>query len=147
MISRWVAAHRRTTLLTRTVAAHGLAGSTWRSPHEPLPAADFDDLHAPVRRQRLTGLLWAAVRQGAMPVTQDAGGARRVGHVESLAGVLALEHLLLDSVATLTAAEIPTRVLKGPVVAHLDYPDPTWRTFGDIDLLVRGATSTGHAVC
>ena len=29
------------------------------------------------------------------------------------------------------------RVLKGPAFAHLDYPDPGLRVFGDIDLLVR----------
>ncbi len=137
MTSRWVPRTDHDQL-TRTVAAHGLAGSTLALPAAPLPAADFDDLMRRVRRQRLTGLLWAAVRQGAMPVTEEQAERAEWAHVESLAGVLALEHLLLDSVATLAAADIPTRVLKGPVVAHLDYPDPTWRTFGDIDLLVRG---------
>jgi hypothetical protein len=28
------------------------------------------------------------------------------------------------------------RVLKGPAVAHLDYPDPAQRAFGDVDVLV-----------
>jgi hypothetical protein len=29
-------------------------------------------------------------------------------------------------------------VLKGPAVAHTVYPDPSWRAFGDLDLLVGG---------
>jgi hypothetical protein len=29
-------------------------------------------------------------------------------------------------------------VLKGPALAHTFYPDPSWRFFGDLDLLVRG---------
>jgi Uncharacterised nucleotidyltransferase len=30
-------------------------------------------------------------------------------------------------------------LLKGPVMAHLRYPDPSWRPFADLDLLVRGS--------
>ncbi|HEY3725351.1 MAG TPA: nucleotidyltransferase family protein, partial [Acidimicrobiia bacterium] len=33
-------------------------------------------------------------------------------------------------------AGIMYRVLKGPAVAHLDYPDPAHRAFGDVDVLV-----------
>ena len=124
--------------LTRTVAAYGLAGSMLTLPRAPLPDAEFLLLVSHVREQRLTGMLATAVRDGAFPVTPEQAERVEWDHVESLAGVLALEHLLLDSVAALEAADIPTRVLKGPVLAHLDYPDPTWRTFGDVDLLVRG---------
>jgi hypothetical protein len=37
------------------------------------------------------------------------------------------------------AADLDFRVLKGPSVAHVDYPDPADRGFGDLDLLVRAA--------
>src|SRR6185295_18812816 len=33
-------------------------------------------------------------------------------------------------------AGIGSVVLKGPAVAHVAYPDPSWRPFGDIDVLV-----------
>ena len=36
-------------------------------------------------------------------------------------------------------------MLKGPAVAHVAYPDPSWRPFGDIDVLVR--TDRFEAAC
>ena len=50
---------------------------------------------------------------------------------------LVLEDLLLEVVEMLAAAGIEIRCIKGPAVAHLDYPAPELRSFGDIDLLVR----------
>jgi hypothetical protein len=50
-----------------------------------------------------------------------------------------LERALLEVAATLEAAGVPYRVLKGSAVAHLDYTDPADRAFGDVDLLVEGA--------
>jgi hypothetical protein len=136
-MSAW-APHTEHDRLTRAVAAHGLAGCTLDLPDRPLDDHAFGTLLNAVRRQRITGLLWTAVREGALPATPEQAERTEWLHVQSLAGALALEHLLLDSVTALADEGIPTRVLKGPVLAHLDYPDPTWRTFGDIDLLVRG---------
>jgi hypothetical protein len=48
-----------------------------------------------------------------------------------------LERIALDVVEDLGDVGVATRLLKGPAVAHLDYPDPAWRSFGDVDLLVR----------
>ncbi len=137
MSTRW-APRTEHELLPRTVAGHGLAGSMLAFPDQPLDDRAFADLVTQVRAQRLTGLLWSAVREGALPVTSAQAEQAEWMHVEKLAGVLALEHLLLDSVTALEQADIEVRALKGPVLAHLDYPEPTWRTFGDIDLLVRG---------
>lgn len=125
--------------LVRAVAAHGLAGSTLTLPDRPLPDGEFARLLREVKAQRVTGLLWQAVLEGALPTTQEQASRAEWTHTEVLAGVLALERLLLDTVAALRAAEVPVRVLKGSAHAHLDYPDPSWRTFGDIDLLVHGA--------
>ena len=47
-----------------------------------------------------------------------------------------LERLLLTTVAQLDSVKIQTRVLRGPAVAHTVYPDPSLRSFGDVDLLV-----------
>ncbi|WP_432478364.1 nucleotidyltransferase family protein [Nocardioides sp. GXQ0305] len=123
--------------LTRAVAAHGLPGSTLDLPARPLPTEEFDALVRSVQSQRLTGLMWAAVEAGALPVTAEQRRRTEWLHVEVLAGVLALERLLLETVDALEGAGVSPRVLKGPVLAHVDYPEPAWRTFGDIDLLVR----------
>jgi len=131
--------------LLRTVAAHGLSGSTLTFPEEPLPPRDFDRLLREVKDQRLTGLLWESVLGGTLPATPEQAARAEWAHAEKLAGVLTLERLLLDVLSALEVAGISARVLKGPAHAHLDYPDPGWRTFGDIDLLVRGE-DFDHAV-
>jgi hypothetical protein len=41
------------------------------------------------------------------------------------------------TLAGLTGAGLDPIVLKGPALAHLIYPEPALRTFGDLDLLVR----------
>jgi hypothetical protein len=50
---------------------------------------------------------------------------------------LHLEATLLDVRSAFDAQGIETLVLKGPAAAHLDYADPTLRSFGDLDLMVR----------
>lgn len=42
-----------------------------------------------------------------------------------------------DLLSVLDAAGFETRVLKGLATAELDYPDPSWRHTGDVDLAVR----------
>ena len=137
MIPTWAPQTHHATLI-RTVAAHGLAGSLLHFPDEPLAPGEFDQLLHDARSQRLTGLLWAAVQSGMLPVTDEQVERTEWLHVETLAGVLSLERFMLDTVGELDRAGIPVRALKGPVLAHLDYPEPAWRTFGDVDLLVQG---------
>lgn len=137
MTNRW-APHTAHDELVRAVAAHGLAGSVLALPEEPLEDRDFDELLASVGVQRLSGLLWSAVRDGAIPATSEQTERTEWHHVEALAGVLSLEQLLIEAAGSLAEAGIASRVLKGPALAHLDFPDPTLRTFGDVDLLVRG---------
>ncbi len=120
----------------RAVGAYGLPGSMLDFPDRPLDEADFTRLHARVRRQRMTGLLWAAISDGALPVTEEQGERALMSHLQSLGIALVLEHLLIQTLEAFERAAIPVRTLKGPATAHLDYPDPGMRTFGDIDLLV-----------
>ena len=47
-----------------------------------------------------------------------------------------LEHHLLAVTTVLSAHGIASVVLQGGATAHLDYPQPWWREFGDIDLLI-----------
>jgi hypothetical protein len=124
-------------LLTRTIAASGLAGSMLEFPVAPLSDREFTALLAQVNMQRTTGLLWDAIISGRLPVTGSQVDQAEQAHLRALCSTLLLEQLLLDTVATLRGANVDVRVLKGSAVAHLDYPDPSLRTFGDIDLLVR----------
>lgn len=49
-----------------------------------------------------------------------------------------LERVAVDELARLAGEGIDGRLLKGAATAHLDYPSPAGRGFGDVDLLVRG---------
>ena len=47
-----------------------------------------------------------------------------------------IERAVLDVARELDDAGTTYALLKGVATAHLDYPDPAWRQFGDVDLLV-----------
>ncbi|MGH9056518.1 MAG: nucleotidyltransferase family protein, partial [Acidimicrobiales bacterium] len=84
------------------------------------------------------GLLAASVAAGALPVEdgqrdQVRGAARGRARVD-----LCLERELLGTAAILDGAGVAYRTLKGPAWAHTVYPDPSWRGFGDVDLLLDG---------
>ena len=118
------------------VAAYGLKGTLREFPAEPLSDRDWSRLIEHVRTQRLSGLLMAAVDDGALPVTDTQRESARDEHVAAMTHVLLLEDFLINSVQLFADAGIRTRVLKGSAVAHLDYGDPSLRPFVDIDLLV-----------
>lgn len=122
--------------LLRAIAAFGLAGTMLDMPDRRLDDAEFDRVHAAVRSQRLTGLFWSAIAAGALPVSGSQRDRAEESHLEALTSALVLEHLLIQTLAALDQAGIAVRTLKGTTAAHLDYPDPSLRTFGDIDLLV-----------
>jgi hypothetical protein len=89
-------------------------------------------------QHRLLGLLAAAVRDGALLLT-DSQRQRLERLLQAwLAHALRVEGLLLEAGAALDRAGIAFRVLKGVALGHLVYPDPSWRVFGDLDLLVPG---------
>lgn len=133
--------------VARAVAAYGLAGSMLDLPAEPMEEHRFAQLLAEARVQRISGLLWQAVVDGALPVTDEQAEQAEWMHVKALAATLVLERLLIETVDRLTGADIPVRVLKGSAVGHLDYPDPALRTFGDIDLLVPGERFDAAVAC
>ena len=58
---------------------------------------------------------------------------------QAMLWVLAVERKLLALADRFTEAGIEVVALKGPTIAHTVYPDPSWRPFGDLDLLVRTA--------
>jgi hypothetical protein len=123
--------------LARRIAGHGL-GPARPVAEGPLPADLWDELLPVVVGERLTGLLLAAIDDGALPVDADqAAAARRLGLHEAH-NVLRLEAVLVRVSGRLDELGVTHRVLKGPVLAHLVYARPDLRPFRDIDLLVPG---------
>ena len=121
------------------VAGHGLPGAVAPFPARPLDDAAWSALLDGATAHRVTALLAMAVRDGALPATA-AQAARAVEvHRATQLRVLALEQHLVAVVGLLAGEGLGTRVLKGPAVAHLDYPDPGLRSFVDLDVLVRAS--------
>lgn len=85
----------------------------------------------------LTGFLATALLHGV--VTSDDDRLKSVvwqqWHDELLMCVR-LEALAVRTAELLDGASIRWRLTKGAALAHLDYPDPAMRTFGDVDLVV-----------
>lgn len=126
-------------LVVRTVASTDLAGTMLDFPDAPLTDDEWRSLLGEVRAERVTGLLWHAITEGRLPVTDAQAEEAETLQVRALAGALVLERLLIDTVTQLEQRGIPVRALKGTAVGHLDYPDPSMRAFGDIDLMVPGS--------
>ena len=135
--------------LLRHLAAHGLPTDgtatvdTARTEHrialDPPAEATWQQLLRQVDRQRLPGLLLAAIDDGALPVTDSQRSDALQRHQEAMTAVLHLEQQLLALTRALEDAGIEVVALKGSAHAHLAYPDPSWRHFGDVDLLVPAA--------
>ncbi len=90
-----------------------------------------------VLRHKLIGVLAAMIEADEIEVDDEA--AVWQAHNDAMAACLMLEDVLLQAVDVLDAAGIEWRVLKGSALAHGLPADPSERSFGDNDLLVRGA--------
>ena len=120
------------------VAAHGLSGAPALAA-SPLAPAEWRQLLHGVSGERIEGLLGAAIAAGDLPVTDEQLDEARQA-IRGRASVdLFLERELLLTAGHLDAAGVTYRVLKGPAWAHTVYPDPSWRGFGDVDLLIPAA--------
>lgn len=123
--------------LLATVAAAGLPGSTHEWPVEPLSDVQWSTLIALAPVHRITGHLAAVVDSGRLPTTRSQRDDAIEAHATAMTVSLRLELALLDHAQLLDEAGVGFRVLKGSAAAHLDYPDPGLRSFGDVDLMVR----------
>lgn len=121
------------------VAASGLTGAGVRFPEGPLPSETWRRLLAGVRRNRLEGLLASSVAAGALVATREQAAEAARAHVKAMSAAVLLEQDLLEAVDLLEGAGIDHRLLKGPAVARLAYPEASVRVFRDIDLLVPSA--------
>lgn len=131
------------TAMARLVAGYGLSRlgdgvqAVPRLLLRPLSDSDWQNLFSVARQERILGVLAHAVRDGAIPASVEQASALHRAHVEQLCGDLIRERTLIGIVELLERAGLDHRVLKGPAVARLDYPEPDLRSFADVDLLVR----------
>ena len=107
------------------------------SPARPLPVGgEWDRFLSAIVDERAVPLVANALEQGMLTGTNEQRDALDVAHEASMRSCVGLEQATLEVVSVLGSAGVELRLLKGPAVAHLDYPDPSWRAFGDIDILV-----------
>jgi putative nucleotidyltransferase-like protein len=127
----------------RRIAAYGLPGVE----SEPLELTDerWDVVGFLLGLRSLTGLALAAVHGGSLRLTSEAAADLVERHRVQMLHALSLERVLLRVGDAFERRHIPFVVLKGPALAHALYPDPSWRPFGDLDLLVR--TPDWRAAC
>jgi hypothetical protein len=126
--------------VTKAAATHGL-DLTAAPTCAPTSVPDADEwvrVKREVGTNGLVGLLAAAYEDGAVRLTDEQ--AEDVADYQLTAAMTAVEveAALIEMLALIERHGIPVRVLKGVASAHLDYPDSAWRTFNDVDLLVRG---------
>jgi hypothetical protein len=118
-------------------AAYGVVGSVAELPRVPLDDSGWRPLLTIARQERALGLLVAAARAGAFPLTehQEADLVRFDRDGQCVA--LLLERLLVDLAKQLGEIGIDCRMLKGAATAHLDYPGPALRLIEEASLLIR----------
>lgn len=96
-------------------------------------------------KERLTGLAVAAAESGRLELSERQAEELLERHREAMVWALLGERHLMRVGAALEAAGVDFLLLKGPALAHTCYPDPSWRPYADLDLLVR--TGDWRAAC
>jgi hypothetical protein len=128
--------------ITRVAATYGLDVTTAATRARPTPVPDpheWTRVKREVGTNGLVGLLAAAYEDGAVRLTDEQAEDVADYHLTAAMTAVEVEATLVEMLALLELHDLPVRMLKGVASAHLDYPDPSWRTFNDVDLLVRGA--------
>ncbi|MGZ4137570.1 MAG: nucleotidyltransferase family protein, partial [Actinomycetota bacterium] len=124
------------------VARYGLPGA------EPPPRLEDDAWSlalATLAEEKVLGIATAAADAGWLPLRDDQYEELVARQRRAMEWCLALERRLLDVADAFDTEGIDFIVLKGPALARTVYPDPSWRTFNDLDLLVR--TSQWGTAC
>jgi hypothetical protein len=105
-----------------------------------LPPDYASELVARARFDHLTGLLGHAVHAGAIQFAESrSADILEQSWRSELTTCVQLEQVALSVAESFGEAEVRWRLTKGPALAHLDYPDPSQRTFGDFDAVIHPA--------
>jgi hypothetical protein len=87
--------------------------------------------------ERLTGLAVVSAEEGWLNLSSGQAEELLDRHRRAMLQALGLERILVTLATGFEGAGIEVLVIKGPALAHTVYPDPSWRPFADVDLLVR----------
>jgi hypothetical protein len=117
------------------VAGFGLPGGG-EHPIEG-PREQWPGFLSSLSSQRLTGVALAAAESGSLALDEGQLEDLIAQQGQAMRWALTIERKLLTLAERFTDAGVEVVALKGPTMAHTVYPDPSWRPFGDLDLLVR----------
>jgi hypothetical protein len=123
----------------RRIAAFGLGSDEGAGPPLRISGADASTLVRVLARQQLIGIAVAASQEGWLDLPEHARDELLDAQRSAMMWALDLERRLLRLSRSFDAAGVSTVVLKGSALAHAIYPDPSWRPFADLDVLVRTA--------
>ena len=121
----------------RALAALGLPGRG-HAAVAPLTDPAWAHLVARAVHDQLSGVLQWGIWNDEVPATDHQRRLAFDAHLPVAAHVVRLDQELATASRALKSENVDLRVIRGPAVARLDYPDPGMRTFNDIDLIVRG---------
>lgn len=113
-------------------ARHGLG-----MPVEPVAVdGEAATVAARARFDHFSGFLARAVLDGVVIADDSLQSVVLADWHRQLLTCVRLEALAVRTAELLHTARIRWRLTKGAALAHLDYPDPSVRTFGDVDIVV-----------
>ena len=115
----------------RQIAAIGLSERKVGVPPERWPL-----VLRKLSNERLTGLAVAGLAMGRLSLEPEQIDELLDRHRSAMVLALTIEQRLLVLSAAFEGAGVRAIVIKGPAVAHRAYPDPSMRSFGDLDLMV-----------
>jgi hypothetical protein len=125
--------------MLRSVAGYGLSAARVASEPPSMPGDDeWRRLVDEATEQRLLGVLAAAVADGWLPASDERAVEVMDAHEAAVVGCLLLDRTLAELSSAMTDAGIEHAAFKGAANALRLYPEPFWRTYGDVDLLVAG---------
>jgi hypothetical protein len=118
------------------LAGYRLSGCPLALPSNPLDDEAWDALCYHIRHQDLLGCSGRAVAEGALPTTAAQRQAIASLYRKAMISTLQAESNSVAAITVLRDASVKYRAMDGMALAHVAYPDPGWRPFDSVALLV-----------
>jgi hypothetical protein len=131
--------------IVRRIGAFGLPNGDREPALPPMEQPEWERVLGLLEGQRITGFAVAGAEAGWLSLSAEQMDELLEAHRRAMLVPLAVERSLLDLASTFDDEDVEFVVLKGPALAHTVYPNPSWRYFSDLDVLVR--TEQWHKTC